>query len=239
MKLALRTGIVALVLLVAVTTHAQESEWSWSVTPYGWLAGMEGDTGVGELVAPLEVEFSDVLDALSFGAMVSADGNNGRWGVLGDLFYVALDDSQQTALGTIESEVEQWTITAAPYYRVLSDGCMVVDIGAGARYMDIAVDLSTPRQNRSGSQSWVDPLVFARVQIPIAEKINLSLTGEIGGFGLESDFTWHVAAIAGYAITEKVDFLFGYRHMDIDHEDGDFVYDVATSGLALGVSIGL
>jgi len=56
---------------------------------------------------------------------------------------------------------------------------------------------------------------------------------------VESDLTWQVVASAGYSITENVDLLLGYRHLDIDYEDGDFSYDVATSGLGVGVSVAL
>lgn len=62
---------------------------------------------------------------------------------------------------------------------------------------------------------------------------------DIGGFGIESDFTWQLTLTAGYALTDNTEFLVGYRHLDVDYKNGGFGYDVATSGFGLGFRISL
>ena len=237
MRRKLKIWIVAVVLLGTVAAQAQDGQWSWKVTPYMWLAGMKGDVGVGPVSSSLDWSSSDVLNDLSFAAMVSLDANNGTWGVLGDVFYVNLDDGVDTILGRIDTGIEQWIVTAVPYYRVLSKEGLTLDLGVGGRYMDTAVDLATPIASRSESKNWLDPIVLARLRIPITEKFSLNFTGDIGGFEVDSNFTWQLLAAAGYSVTKQVDLLLGYRHFEVDYEKGDFSYDMATSGFALGASL--
>jgi hypothetical protein len=77
------------------------------------------------------------------------------------------------------------------------------------------------------------------MRLPVAEKCFVDVYGDIGGFGVESDLTWMVMGAAGYSISESIDLLVAYQHLDADYENGDFVYDAATSGFAVGVSFAL
>ncbi len=228
---------MVVVFLAGVVAQAQESQWKWRVTPYMWLAGMNGDVGVGPLASSVDWSSSDVLKDLSLAAMVSLDVNNGTWGVLGDFFYVNLDDSVDTILGKIDTGIEQWIVTAVPYYRVLSKEGLTLDLGVGGRYMDTTLDLTTPLASGSESKNWLDPIVLARLRVPITEKFSLNFTGDVGGFEVDSNFTWQLLAAAGYSVTKNVDLLLGYRHFVVDYEKGDFSYDMATSGFALGASL--
>jgi opacity protein-like surface antigen len=232
--------VMGLSLVMAVTVGAaEEGSWNWGLSPYAWMSGMEGDVAVGPTVSHVDMSFSDVLDVLEVAAFVSIDGNNGRWGVVSDFAYVGLDDTQDTAIGNVKAELDEVLISAIPYVRVVTCDKMTVDVGAGVRYMDIDVKVSTPARNINGSRDWADPIVMARLRRQLTEKCFLNLAGDIGGFGVESDFTWQVTATAGRAITENVDLLVGYRHLDIDYRDGEFDYDLATRGFAVGVHVAL
>jgi opacity protein-like surface antigen len=238
MKNALKVLVVMAVLVTGITGYAQESVWDWSITPYAWMAGMEGDVGVGRAVTTVDQSFSDVLNDLTFAAMVSVDGNNETVGVMGDLFFVNLDDKTHTPLGEFKGEVEQWIGTVMPYVRITSNEGMTVDVGAGVRYIETDLDVSTPLSRDSKSKSWIDPLFFARVRAPIAEKCFVSLAGDFGG-GVESDLTWQILAAAGYSMSKNLDLMIGYRHLYVDYESGRFVYDMETSGFAIGLKIDL
>ena len=235
-----RTVWMAVVTLaISSSVYAQDQEWKWSITPYGWFAGIDGNIGVPPLVAPVDQSPSDVISDLDLGGMLTLDGNNGTWGALGDLFYVRLKSSSQTALGEVKGDVEQWMVTVVPYYRALTNEKVAVDVGVGGRYMDMDIDVSTPAGSGSRSNGWIDPLLLARVNVPLGEKFYLRFSGDIGGFGVESDFAWQVVAAGGYTINKYLDVLLAYRHIDIDYEDEDFVFDAAMSGLALGLQISL
>lgn len=40
-----------------------------------------------------------------------------------------------------------------------------------------------------------------------------------------------------FYIDERWRLSAGYRHYDVDYDDGDFIYDIAQSGLQFGVSV--
>jgi hypothetical protein len=222
----------------ALISTASGEEWAVDLTPYGWLSGLDGTTKAQGISSEIDQSFSDILENLDFAAMLAFDAGNGTWGGLGDVNYVALEGGRDTSLGTLSAEVEQWVVTAAPYYRVASREGMTFDLGAGVRFVDLDLDVTTPRDQASGTRNWVDPLILARVRVLLTERIFVSLMGNIGGFGAASDLAWELFAATGYTLNDRVDLLVGYRHLDIDFEDGDFTYDVATSGLAIGIRLG-
>lgn len=220
-------------------SHAQEQGWNWNVVPYLWVSGLEGTVEAAGLTSEVSKSPSEILEDLSLAGMISLDGNNGSWGCVSDVFYVKLKDSQNTPVGKVTAELEQWIVSVVPYKRIVSDGKRTVDVGAGGRYIDTDVDIKTPMKRGSENRDWIDPVVMMRSQLPISEKWMLGFSGDIGGFGVESDFTWQLTGYAGYAVSPAINLLIGYRHLDIDYSDGAFSYDVATSGFALGAHFAL
>ncbi len=83
----------------------------------------------------------------------------------------------------------------------------------------------------------MDPFLGGRLLLDLSEKWALSLRGDIGGFDVGSELTWNVTALLGYRLSETMTLGFGYRHLDIDYEDGDLVFDAQFSGPYLGLSI--
>jgi opacity protein-like surface antigen len=46
-----------------------------------------------------------------------------------------------------------------------------------------------------------------------------------------------VQATVGYQFTETISAEIGYRYLDTDYSDGDFIYDVAEHGVYTGLNI--
>ena len=104
----------------------------------------------------------------------------------------------------------------------------------------LADGLSKQLQNRvttneSADKSWTDPIVGLRGRWNYDERWFLAGRGDIGGFGVGSDFTWTLQASVGYQITDALSAEIGYRYMDTDYSDGAFLYDMAEAGLYLGM----
>jgi len=59
-------------------------------------------------------------------------------------------------------------------------------------------------------------------------------SGDIGGFGIGSEFAWQWQAYAGYRFTKLFQVTAGYRRVSMDYGKGEsdnrFVYDMATFG---------
>jgi hypothetical protein len=231
--------VAAAVLGTCFDASAQDDGWNFTITPYAWLAGLEGETGVGLAQAEIDKSFSDIVEDLDMAAMLALDANNGSFGFVGDMFFVDLEAGSQTALGEFKGEMDQWILTAVPYFRVEADKDVTFDLGIGVRYMDTDLEVTTPARSSSRSKAWASPLLFGRMNVPLGEKAFVNCSLDVGGFGVETDFMWQFVGAAGYAVSESVDLVLAYRHLDVDFEDGLFVYDVKTKGFALGARIEL
>lgn len=241
MKISGKLMGVITVLVSVLSAHAQENAWQYKLTPYLWAMGMDGDIGVRNATIPVDVKFTDAIQDLDLGGMMAMEAHNGTWGVLVDGSYLNISDDADTRLGTFRTELEQWILQGAAIYRVHRDETITLDVGAGGRLIDFDVDVNVPsdRADLDASENWLDPMLVARVQLHFAENCFGVLVGDIGGFGVESDLTWQLTAAAGYSVNETVSVLFGYRYLDYDYDQDGFAYDVASSGLALGVSFDL
>ena len=84
---------------------------------------------------------------------------------------------------------------------------------------------------RANDLEWVDPVVGARVRHQIAPGKELRLLGDVGGFGVGSDFSWQAVALYGFHTTcfgIPFNADIGYRALYVDYsESGPF----GTNGL--------
>ena len=83
----------------------------------------------------------------------------------------------------------------------------------------------------------MDPVVGMQVDFVATDALAFTLRGDIGGFGVGSDFSWGTLAAAKYEFTESASGFVGYRILDIDYDDSDFVFDAQMGGLVLGFMI--
>lgn len=228
-------------------TDAHAAEWEHALTPYLWMAGMGGGTTVATPLGPVEgdidMSFSEILKDLRIGGMAAYEGRYGNWVVLSDVVYMDLQGSedftgpvQRVRLGTSQLG---WELQGG--YFITSR----IALYAGARYNDIdadvRVDLATgTRRSAGGGASWVDPLVGLVGHFPYTERLSVDLKGDIGGFGVGSEFTWVVTAGVRWKLNDAWDLTASYRYMDIDYEDeggnGLVRYDVVSHGPMLGAT---
>ncbi len=86
----------------------------------------------------------------------------------------------------------------------------------------------------------MDPIIGMRYKWKIADKWDLKLYGDIGGFGIGSDFTWHTIGVVDFWPWQHVGFKGGYRALNYQFEDDKgtqtFELDLLLHGPILGVS---
>ena len=228
-------GVCAAVAMASAACAA-DGGWQLKLSPYLWAAGMEGDIGVGRVNVPVDAEFNDIVENLDLGFMLAAELRKDQWGLLFDGLYVKLGSDALTRVGEITADMDQWLLRGALSYRVVQAENTAVEVGAGARYISLTTEIGTPLGESEESSGWVDPIVLARVRQQFGKKFFGALEGDIGGFGASSDLTWQITAALGWSCTEHIDLLVGYRYLDYDYDSDDFAYDVAMSGVALGMS---
>jgi hypothetical protein len=235
-----------------VPAPAPEREWTITVAPYLWAAGINGDVGLfGREPVHVDESFSDIFKDLKFGGMAVVELHNGTWGLFGDLVYAKTEADASatrsilgvpvTLSGTVETSA--FTGTVMGEYRAYSAPTATLDLMAGARIWDIDNDIELalaaggpPLAAFSGSDgaTWVDPMVGAKGRYNIDDSWFLNGWAMVGGFGAGSDITWDLLGAVGYQYNEHVSFALGYRAMGVDYDHDGFVYDVVEHGPVLG-----
>ena len=77
---------------------------------------------------------------------------------------------------------------------------------------------------KPNKEDWFDPIVGLKGLTPFGDsKFFVSGFLVLGGFGVGSDFMWDANVNLGYQWTETFSTTFGYRYLDVDYENGDFL----------------
>lgn len=151
---------------IPVPPPAPESSlWEVTVSPYGWLAGVEGTTGALGYTAETDIPFKDVLSHLDMTAALQLEVKRDRWMVLLDGMYLKMSTAAETPgrlLSTIDVEMEQVLAEAAIGYRLWESDRGYLDVFAGVRYMRLSLDLGFD-VDAAGVQSLSEDLSEAAV----------------------------------------------------------------------------
>ncbi len=204
-------------------------QWTLTLTPYSWLAGLSGDTTVKGRTTDIDVGPFKVLEHLDGVPWMSyAEARHGRLSFYNDVFYAPLgvDANVARSFGRVSLDaalgvdIEQTIIELGATYEIARwnafAGSTAIDVLAGARYwhqnvainlaltttLDIAgLDLSRDRAiARARGVDWVDPLVGLRIRHQLVPGQELLLRGDVGGFDAGSQFSWNVLATYSWQI---------------------------------------
>jgi opacity protein-like surface antigen len=232
-------AVLGLAFCATAPLHAEE--WKHEIAPYMWGSAINGSTSIGPVSADLDLSFGDILDNLEFGFMGMYRATNGPHSITVDALYMGLGNSGRGPAGFVkaDADVDQAALEATYGYELRE---RLVVFG-GLRYNDLSTDIKITgplgSQKASKGVDWVDPLVGAHYTIPFDEAWSLTLRGDVGGFGVGADLAWQGIATVRWQFAPNIAAAAAYRYLDVDYEDGKgakkFVYDVATSGPALGV----
>lgn len=96
----------------------------------------------------------------------------------------------------------------------------------------------------SDSVTWADPLVGARLRHQFSPGTTLMVSGDVGGFGVGSKFTWQTLATLNYDfyVRNNVTWsgMIGYKALYVDYSRGEgldrYEYDMTMHGPVFGVT---
>ena len=194
-----------------------EAEWSYNVTPFIWATGLSATTTIGNVTASVDSDFSDILNALDMALMLDFRARKGDWEFGGNLVYADLSNTTTGANGvsnTIDAKMTLFELDAKKYFSDQFFGYF------GGRYYDLdnTLSLGAPvNASASGRNTWIDPIVGAGFAVPVSGNWSFVGKGDIGGFGIGSDFAWQAQAYAQYDTSDKFSLLLGYRILDFDY----------------------
>jgi hypothetical protein len=219
------------------------SDWELAITPFLWGSGMSGTVGIAGQEAQFEANVQQLLESLDFGLMANVEARNERWVVAFDFVYTDLS-KEATVGSTLGLEVPatldmRMAIVEGDFGYRVSDH---VDVFAGVRGVDTPVSLTVDVGELADAEGgFVDPILGARFRRNLTEKVWVNLRGDIGGFGVGSEFSWYLGAALGYRVSHLISLGFGYRIWGFDYEgDGDLTkLDMTLAGFAFGATFHL
>lgn len=97
---------------------------------------------------------------------------------------------------------------------------------------------------RSGGVDWADPFIGARMHYKPTLSDEITLRGDVGGFGIGSQFSWHVLAtyssyLGSHAGIDYEGYL-GYKALYVDYDQGvgvdRYEFDVLQQGPVVGIT---
>ncbi len=234
MKKTLSFVAVGLGLLLGASPAS--AQWAFHVSPYIWWNGLNGDVRVeGGPVVDLDSAVSDfdIAPSLVF------RGSNGHIGFLTDLAFTSGSAQARTVNDLSLVEVDNFIGTGLVTYDVTSAGGSEVFVAGGLRVLNAKAKV--PALNggveAEGSRTWVDP-VFGLGGF-FGERVTFTAYGDLGGFGISSDFTYQLYGALGYRFTGKTSAEVGYKLVSNNYQDGgQYLYDVRQGGFLLGVTFG-
>jgi opacity protein-like surface antigen len=241
----MRKSLTVLPLLfVAGTASAQDQDWRYRATLYAWLPALDTtiDTQFGTINQP-SGSTSDVLSALDFAFMGTLSAQNGLWGFALDGLYADLSNGKPTPqplYGDASLVVAVGAVSGYALYRVSGASATEFDLGAGLRSFSLDVTAAVtsgilPAGSQTATANWTDPLIAARVTMPLDDKWFLTGFADFGGTGADNQ-TYQVYGGVGYAFNESWSTQVGYRLMNVSRPVKDGEVDITLNGFLAGVS---
>lgn len=218
------------------------SKWEFSVAPYAFFAALDGRIGVVGQTAQVDASFSDIFRNLDFAAMGTFEAHKGNWSIVADAMYMSLSGKKVTPspfFSDIDVEVKEIIFDPVVAYRVMRLERGHIDLLGGARVWHVKTHLTfhpriLPLVDVEGSKNWVDPIVGARGVATLSPRVFLFGRFDMGGFGVNSDFTGQAFGGLGYQLKPRVALIGGYRYLRVDYVNEGFVFKTAMSGINLG-----
>ncbi|MEP3049262.1 MAG: hypothetical protein ABJL55_09815 [Roseibium sp.] len=227
----------------------EQSRWDFVVVPYLLAPTIQGDTKIGRLPGvDLNVSPGTIFENLKFGAMGHFEVlYDRRFGATLDIAYMNLGAGTTFPRtgGQVKTGLKQAVTEGFLGYRFWQDERAWAEAYAGGRWWYNKIDVKTSggifNVDRELTESWVDPVIGVRGQMFVAEKWSLFGSGNIGGFGLVSDFTWGAQGGVGYHFKDNLALHLQYKATGVDYDNGKtgtnaFAYDTITHGPMMGLA---
>jgi len=221
---------------------ASSDGWHVDFTPYLWLSGIHGTTGVGGHEASIHAGFSDVLSYLNLGFMATTEVRYNRILVPVDFLWIKLTDKKafpaEEGPTSAKAEFKQTILTPSVGYRLIDGEKLKADGLVGIRYWHLNSSFNLqPSEfgSFSGTANWVDVLGGGRIEAVLTPKLSITVIGDAGGGQANSDY--EVVGLMGLRVAKKWTLLAGYRYMAVNYRPSStFVFDTALSGIVIGAT---
>ncbi len=230
--------------------HAYADQWQFKVEPYLMATAIDGDSSIGTLEAPLEIDFDTILNNLDSAFMLRFEAfHESNWGVITDWGYMDLKRSFSIPKdGFLSARVRQGVLEVSLAYKHSSPsaGSWVNYVGLRRWDNTYQFDLDTALLPQTSlvdrDEDWVDVILGFSYNKEFAQKWHFNTAADVGGFGLSAKLTSSLKLGVVYDLTENWDMSFQYKATYVDYDTGDngssnyFSYDTITHGPLMSAS---
>lgn len=222
------TLIVLLAAFVATGAKAQ-SEWDFSLKPYGWYVWFDGSTGA-EGNPPVESD-SDLWDMLDGFFLVQGEARRDRLSLLGEFNWVNMSgDFGVSALDrSSDWGLEGYMLALGVGYAVYEEADTRVEVIGGLRYWDVDVETEVLSRRVQADTTITDLFLGFRFETPITERVSLHGMTSFGVAG-DSDKQIDIAAEVRWKWTERTDLALGARYLKLDFDKDAVLVDASLYG---------
>ena len=244
--------IVALSIPVAWASETEGSsseEWSFSVTPYFWAAGLKGTVATMPPLPAIELDakIGDVMGNTDYAFASMLELRKGKFGIMSDFFLlnIAVGTTKgpiPAVSATLHTDITTFVVQMAGTYRVFEKEQGWLDLIAGVRgwYIDqklkVAGTAFLPTFTVNHIEGWVDGFGGIRTRInlralefPVGKGLHLASTVLVGG-GQSSSFVDATGGI-GYEFTGHIKAFVGYRYLKVEYKNKNgYVWDTEYYG---------
>ena len=210
------------------------SKWNFNLRPYFFLSGISGSVTVPPTF-PLNSRFSDLLKHVKLGAFINFTAQKGQWGASGDFQYINLYGE---GAGLLDVSLDLKNVIGEVDVFYQPDTAPTLRFLAGVRSYSVE-QIVTIEGNElpAASTVVVDPILGAYGAWKLSDRWDFELRGDIGGFGVSSEFTYQLMALFHWDISESLAIPFGYRVLGYQIKQDDILMDTRMAGMVLGLDI--
>ena len=228
---------IAAIALQGAATAALAADSGFTVTPYLWAVGIDGDIQAHGEDTNVSMDFQDVVENLDMAASALFEANVGDWVSYAMVDYLSLDSGDvDTRYPGIDADLEMDSTlaTVATGYRVHMSERSTIDVQVGIRYarMDTELWIEGVGQ-RDADNNVYDGILALRPRLALSRNWTFSPTMSIGAG--DSDLTWELSPQFVYDCDCGFDVRVGYRNLNYDFEKGSDSMDLTIKGPVIGV----
>lgn len=235
---------VATMAVLAQSATAQDRGnpgWYVRVMPYIWFSNIDGINSLGDI----SLQVGDSVLETSFAADVEV--GKGRWRGIASFRTTSL--SGPTALEG--NDVPAGTQVTYDFSETTGELFAAVQVGSflsshalealgGVRYVRHSQKIADAPQPVDADAEWIEPVVGARYFAELGGGFRATLTGDLGGFGVGSEFTWRAGGQLAFRLARPIDIALAYKYLQAEYqnESTGYAWDEGVSqGWYVGVVI--
>ena len=220
-------------------------DWTFTLSPYVWFSGLGGEVTLPRGAESFNADFGDIFESLKFSFMGIFEARRNNFSLLLDLMYLNIQQGVpvpgEGAFSGGSSRVKTTEASAIGLFTLAEQPGGRFELGGGLRawWLNTEIRLDPgllPGKTVDQTTNWVDPVIAARASLRLNDRLSLTGYGDIGGFGVGSEFTWQAIATLDWRVSDWISASVGYRWIQIDYESSRATIDLDMSGPIIGAS---